>query len=168
MHTLALVIVAIFCYICQRVFTSFFMDHSCPIQHKDASQWSAVYTFIQFVQYYSFIQMKKLSGIIAKHKTSRLNGLVKWCWRCWCAHSADSNDCVHQERLHVSWKFTTPWVREGLPSPFEREVANLGACLDSSKSSHAKQATAWPCLKLTVSPSPSLRFVVRRLYQTIA
>ena len=65
-------------------------------------------------------------------------------------------------------KFTTPWVREGLPSPFEREVANLGACSDSSKSSHAKQATAWPCLKLTVSPSPSLRFVVRHLYQTIS
>ena len=65
-------------------------------------------------------------------------------------------------------KFTTPWVREGLPSPFEREVANLGACSDSSKSSHAKQATAWPCLKLTVSPSPSLRFVVSHLYQTIS
>ena len=65
-------------------------------------------------------------------------------------------------------KFTTPWVREGLPSPFEREVANLGACSDSSKSSHAKQATAWPCLKLTVSPSPSLRFVERHLYQTIS
>ena len=110
---------------------------------------------------------KKLSGIIAKHKIFRLYDV----------NDVDDDD-VHTVMIAMTafiksacmWvgRGTTPWVREGLPSPFEREVANLGACLASSKSSHAKQATAWSCLKLTVSPSPFLRFVERRLYQTIS